>query len=359
MSEKPIIAIVSITITTLAGFHVGLPYVGSLIGNIVYLFSVLFLIGFVLANIFHIQKIEDLSKGKLYFICIVYLLAIPLIYLINSFKPPSIFLICLFFLYFFLTLVWAFIVEKRRLTDVCIGLIILCLLPLTLGLCVQRIYEDPICDGIKYLENQKEYYENRIGDLNYGILTQDRTNSAKNDVREIEKNIEEAKECYLVADFSGALKRIETANKSNSNFKRTFELLDPKKYLPDELRGLDEDLVQLNSRASDRVFGMRGKITDSEYTHKTERILSDINITKKKSDEAWDLYRNGSYEETYKCTVQIKRDISDIEERLDRIRIVSEMRTHGMPYGGGGSLLLLVFAIALLLVAAYLITRRK
>lgn len=358
MSEKPIIAIVSITITTLAGFHVGLPYVGSLIGNIVYLFSVLFLIGFVLANIFHMQKIEDLSKGKLYFICIAYLSAIPLIYLINSFKPPSIFLICLFFLYFFLTLVWTFIAEKRRLTNVCIGLIILCLLPLTLGLCVHRIYEDPICDEIKYLENQKEYYENRIGDLNYGILTQDRTNSAKNDVREIERNIEEAKECYLVADFLGALKRIETANKSNSNSKRTFELLDPEKYLPDELRGLDEDLVQLNSRASDRTFITRGgKTTDPEYTRKTERILSDINVTKKKSDEAWGLYRNGSYEETYKYTVQIKRDISDIEERLDRIRIVSEMRTEGMP--DGEVLLLLVFAIALLSVAAYLITRRK
>jgi hypothetical protein len=93
MNVRPAITIIFISMPALMGFHIGKPYIGSFIGNIVYLLSVLFLIAFVVVNIFYRQKIEDLSKGKSYFICIAYLSAIPLIYLINSLKPPSIFLI--------------------------------------------------------------------------------------------------------------------------------------------------------------------------------------------------------------------------------------------------------------------------
>ena len=349
MSEKPIIAIVSITIPTLASFYVGLPYIGSLIGNIIYLLSVLFLIVFVTANVFHRQKIEDLSKGKSYFICIAYLSAIPLIYLINSLKPSSIFLISLFFLYFFLALMWTFVAEKRMFTNVCIVLFILCLLPLICGLSIHSIYEEPICDEIKYLENQKEYYENHFNDLNYGILTQDRTDSAQNDRRELEENIEEAKECYLVADFSGAWKKIEEGNKSNNYLKRTFELLDPEKALYDKLRGLDKDLAQLNSRAG---------MLHTEDVYEVERILSDITVTNDKTDIAWDFYRNGKYEEAYEFILQINADISDIEERLDRIEIFSIpiMARHvtmiWLP-------ILMILALGLIIIITYYYAKKK
>ena len=76
-----------------------------------------------------------------------------------------------------------------RLTEVGIILFILCLLPLTFGLCVHQIYENPIYDEIKYLESQNEYYENHLSDLNYGALTQRLIDSAKNDVREIEESL--------------------------------------------------------------------------------------------------------------------------------------------------------------------------
>lgn len=352
MSEKPIIAIVSITIPTLASFYVGIPYIGSLTGNIAYLLSVLFLIVFVTANVLHRQKIEDLSKGKSYFICIAYLSAIPLIYLINSLKPPSIFLISLFFLYFFLALMWTVIAEKRMFTNVCIVLFILCLLPLICGLSIHMIYEAPICDEIKYLENQKEYYEYHFNDLNYGILTQDRTHSAKNDIRELEENIEEATGCYLVADFSGAWKKIEEGNKNNNYLKKTFELLDPEKALYDELRGLDKDLAQLNSRA----YGIEERLKPyyPEEVYKVERILSDINITMNKSDEAWFFFRNGEYKETYESILQINADISDIKERLDRIEIL-------IPAAVSWSLIIIVFIITLIIIGAgaYYYTEKK
>lgn len=279
MSEKPIIAIVSIAITTLlASFHAGVSYLGSGMGTMVYLLSVSFLIVFVAVNIIYRQKIEDLSKGKVYFICIAYLSAIPLIYLINSLKPASIFLICLFYLYFFLALMWTIIAEKMRLTEVCIILFILCLLPLTFGLCVHWTYENPICDEIKYLESQNEYYENHLSDLNYGALTQHLTDSAKTDVRELEENIEEAEKHLLVADFSGARKKIKAANKNNNDLKRIFELLDPKNYLFDELHRLDEELVQLHSRASNTY----ANVDKSDARFRTEKpgyIMSRINNT--------------------------------------------------------------------------------
>ena len=207
MSEKPIIAVVFIAISILAGCSLGIPYTGSLIGDIVYLSSVLFLFAFVVVNVLYRQKLEDLSKGKSFFICIAYFSAIPLIYLINSLKTPSIFLIVLFFLYFFLALTWTVIAEKRKFTNICIVLIILCILPLICGLTIHRIYEDPIYDKITYLENQMKYYDSNVDDLYKGILTQDLANPAKIDIKELKEIIGKANECYLVADFSGAKKK--------------------------------------------------------------------------------------------------------------------------------------------------------
>jgi hypothetical protein len=235
-------------------------------------------------------------------------------------------------------------------TNVCIVLFILCLLPLICGLSIHGIYEDPICDEIKYLENQKEYYEYHFNDLNYGILTQDRTYSAKNDIRELEENIEEATGCYLVADFSGAWKKIEGGNKNNNYLKKTFELLDPEKALYDELRGLDKDLVQLNSRAGMLYY-------HPEDVHKVERILSDINVTKNKTDEAWDFYRNGKYEETYEFILQINADISDIKERLDRIEIFGPQERGAAPMVW--SLISMILAVIIIGAGAYYYTKKK
>lgn len=355
MGEKPIIAIVSITIPTLASFYVGLPYIGSLIGNIVYLLSVLFLIVFVTANVLHRQKIEDLSKGKSIFICITYLLLTPLIYLINSLKPPSVFLIVLFFLYFFLVLVWTFIVEKRVFTNTCIVLLFLCLLPLFCGLSVHWICEEPISDEIKYLENQREYYKNHFDDLNYGVLTKDLTDSTKDDIRELEDNIKGAKKDYSIADFSLACKKVKEGKGCSEKLKKTFELLVPEKVLHDMLSAIDEDLRKLNFSA----YGLEERIKSyyPERVYEVERILSDINITKNKSDEAWALYREGKYERAYEFIPQINADIKDIKVKLDLIEFLMPTPTpEPTPEPPGFEA---VFAIVGLLAVAYLLRRRK
>lgn len=352
MSVRPAITIIFIIIPTFMGFYVGMPYIGSFIGNMVYLLSVLFLICFVFVNVFYREKIEHLSKDESTFICITYLLVIPLIYLINSLKPPSVFLISLFFLYFFLALMWIFIVERRVFTNACIVLFILCLLPLTCGLSVHWICEEPISDEIKYLGNQRGYYENHSDDLNYGVLTKGLTDSTKGDIRELKENIDEAKEDYLIADFSGARKKIEEGNKCIEKLKKTFKLLVPEKVLHAELSAIDEDLQKLNSRA----YGVEERIKSyhPEDVYKIERILSDINITENKSDEAWDFFRNGEYKKTYESIHQINVDISGIKEKLDRIEILMPTPKQA-PVPGFEA----IFTIAVLLAVVFYILRRR
>ena len=347
--------IFSMLIPTLMGLYVAKPYTGSPIGNIVYIFSVLFLIWFVIVNFLYKKKIEDLSKNKLIIIGIVYglviLLFIPIITGSILKKPPSVFLISLFFFYFSLALTWTFIV-KREFTSVCIVLFILCLLPLTWGFYVQWAFEEPISDEIKYLENQGEFYKNHFDDLNYGVLTKDLTDSTKYDIRELKENIDGAKEDYLIADFSGARKKIEEGNKRIEKLEKTFKLLVPEKVLHAELSAIDKDLKELNSSAYDVKEKIELYHPKDVYT--VERILSDINITKNKSDEAWDFFRNGEYEKTYEFIPQINADISDIKEKLDRIEIL--MPTPAPPPRTPG--FETVFAIAGLLAVAYLLRRR-
>ena len=85
----------------------------------------------------------------------------------------------------------------------------------------------------------------------------------------------------------------------------------------------------------------------SKDVYKVERILSDINETKNKTDEAWDFYRNGRYKEAKEFIDQIDDDILDIERKLNRIE---EALVPGFE---------VVFAIAGLLAVAYLLRRRK
>ena len=353
MSVKPAITIIFIIIPALMGFYVGMPYVGSFLGNMFYLLSVLFLIGFVFVNVFYREKIEDLSKNQSIFICITYLLLTPLIYLINSLKPPSVFLIVLFFLYFFLVLVWTFIVEKRVFTNTCIVLLFLCLLPLFCGLSVHWICEEPISDEIKYLENQREYYKNHFDDLNYGVLTKDLTDSTKDDIRELEDNIKGAKKDYSIADFSLARKKVKEGKGCSEKLKKTFELLVPEKVLHDMLSAIDEDLRKLNFSA----YGLEERIKSyyPERVYEVERILSDINITKNKSDEAWALYREGKYERAYEFIPQINVDIKEIKEKLDRTEFLMPT-PEPTPEPPGFEA---IFAIAGLIVIAYLLRRRK
>ena len=359
MDVRPAITIIFIIIPTLTGFYVGMPYIGSFIGNIVYLLSVLFLICFVFVNLFYRGKIELLSKNKSSFICIIYLLVIPLIYLINSLKPPSVFLISLFFLYFFLALMWTFIAEKRVFTNVCIALFILCLLPLTCGFCVHWVFEEPISDEIKYLEDQKEYYENHFDDLNYGVLTKGLTDSTNYDIRELKENINGAKEDYLIADFSGARKKVEEGNKRIEKLKKTFKLLIPEKVLYDELSAIDKDLHKLNSRA----YGIEERIKSyhPEDVYKVERILSDINITKNKSDEAWDFYRNGKYEKAYEFIHQTNADILAIKEKLDRIEILMPKPKSAAPVPVIGWFIIIIAIVASTITVSlvYLLLRRR
>ena len=120
------------------------------------------------------------------------------------------------------------------------------------------------------------------------------------------------------------------------------------------LRGLDKDLAQLNFRA---FFVKKDMLYHPEDVYKVERVLSDINVTKNKVDEAWDLYRNGEHKKTYEFIIQINTDISDIKERLDRIEILISGAAAPVPW----SLIIIVFIITLIITGAgaYYYTEKK
>ena len=93
-----------------------------------------------------------------------------------------------------------------------------------------------------------------------------------------------------------------------------------------------------------------------EDVYKVERILSDINVTKNKTDEAWYFYRNGKYEEAYEFILQINADISDIKERIDRIKILRPGEGAQMTW----SLILMIIALIIIISAgAYYYTKKK
>ena len=350
MSEKPIIAIVSITISTLASFNVGRAYIGSLTGNIAYLLSVLFLIAFVTVNILHRQKIEDLSKGKSCFICIAYLSVIPLIYLINDLSIPlSMFLISLFFLYFFLALIWTIIVEKRAFTNVCIVLFILCLIPLTCGFYVHCEYEEPISDDIDLLVYQIKDYDKDFKCLNdYGVFEKNIADSIERNIKELGEIIKKAEDDCLIAEFEGARKRVKDGNNCTDYLHKKFEEADPRKRWYYELNIIDIQLKDLSWRASIANEGI--KLSSPENVYQTERVISQIKSTMNKSDEAWVLFRKGDFENTSKSVKQIKKEIFEIGSTLKHIEEVYEPLISGFEA---------IFTIAVLLAVAYLLRKRK
>ncbi|MBC8521598.1 MAG: hypothetical protein H8D26_06375 [Methanomicrobia archaeon] len=144
------------------------------------------------------------------------------------------------------------------------------------------------------------------------------------------------------------------------SLKKTFELLIPEKVLYDELSSIDKDLHKLNSRAYD--IEERIKSYHLEDVYKVERILSDINITKNKSDEAWDFYRNGKYEKTHEFIHQINADISDIKEKLDRIEILISPTTTPPPTRIMVPFFIMIVAVvgaAIIVLVGYLVLRRR
>lgn len=177
-------------------------------------------------------------------------------------------------------------------------------------------YEDPICDEIAYLENQKEYYRKHIDDLHFGILAEGQIHFIRNDIRKLEETIAEAKESYSVADFSRARKKIVEGQRNDNILKRKFGLLDPTKVLYDKLCGVDKSLAQLDILAG-RLYSY------SEDAYVIEQIRSDINATRNKTDEAWGFFRNGNYSTANELVDQIKSQILDIKARIDLISIVT------------------------------------
>ena len=351
MSEKPIIAIVSITIPTLASFNVGIAYIGSLIGNIAYLLSVLFLIAFVTVNVLHRQKIEDLSKGKSYFICIAYLSAAPLIYLINApLKPPSMFLISLFFLYFFLALIWTIVAEKRVFTNVCIVLFILCLLPLTFGLYVHWNYEEPISDKIDRLEYQRKYYDETFTIYkDAGVFEGNAADNIESNIEELKNIIKEAKDDCSIANFEEADKKVNDGKSCTDYLSEKFKEADPRRVWHFELVAIDEKLKYIQSRACD----VKRRIESSNRPENVlliEPILLDISGTMNKSNETWVLFRKADFENTSKNVKQIKKKIFEIEGNFKSIE-----ERYEAPVPGFGA----IFIITVLLAVAYLLRKRK
>ena len=351
MSEKPIIAIVSITIPTLASFNVGIAYIGSLIGNIAYLLSVLFLIAFVTVNVFHREKIEDLSKGKLYFICIAYLLVAPLIYLISApLKPPSMFLISLFFLYFFLALIWTIVAEKRVFTNVCIVLFILCLLPLTFGLYVHWNHEEPISDKIDHLEHQRDYYDKTFTIYkDAGVFEGNTADNIESNIKELKNIIKEAKDDCSIANFEEARKKVNDGKNCTDYLSKKFEEADPRKVWHFQINAIDKELEYLQKRA--RYLKWRIESSNSpEDVLLIKRILLDISETMDKSNETWVLFRKADFENTSKSVKQIKKKIYEIEGNFKYLE-----EEYKVPVPGFEA----IFTITVLLAVAYLLRKRK
>lgn len=291
-----------------------------------YIVSVSFLIALLILNIYRWQELNHLTGNRLYSLITVYLLSIPIIYIINSFEHPSGFLIALFFFYFLLAIIWTFLIEQRQITILSILLFLLCLLPLIYGIYIHSNYEEQIDRDILFLEKQEEYYRNHSGYLFQGIELNllpwlDKV-SIKKDIENLGEGLEKAKKYYQEANYNKCNEEIKNMISLNEKLEDVFKWSNPEKKLSDELHDADNRLIwryeqycQLMSNAS---------FLSGKNISNLEEIGDDLNIVREKLNIAWNSYKNEEYAKSYIHVMEVKAeyygDFREIDEKMVMVK---------------------------------------
>jgi len=307
MDLKPNIPIILLaTLTTITSCSIGASYLGSFVGFIVCVISISFLIVFVAVNLRHRQLIEDMKKNESLLICVAYLSATPLILLINSLKPPSIFLISLSALYFFLTMIWTIFTCNRKNTKYFIILLfVLCLMPLVCGIFLNSNYENYIDQEIIYLEAQKKYYDDHLYYIVYGINegpvpSQLDGSPMEDKISELGYGLKEVRTCYQRADYNKCLEKLEELKSLNAEVDNFFEWSNPGKKMCEEYHKADRDLRYRHEIYCNLMITLLTKDnTNGEMIADLKGIGEDISIARGKLDGAWLSYESEEYNKTY------------------------------------------------------------
>lgn len=335
MDQKPSIPIILLfTVTTITSGSIGASYLGSFVGFIVFALSVLFLIVFFAVNLRHRQLMDKMSKNESLLICVAYLSATPLILLINSLKPPSIFLISLSALYFILTMIWTIFTCNRKNTKFSIILLfVLCLMPLVSGIYLHSNYEKDIDQEIIYLEAQKEYYDNHLDDIVYRINGEPLSpqldkSSIADKIRDLGYGLKDVRMCYQRADYNKCHEKLEELKSLNAKVNKFFELSNPGKNICEDICKANKGL----SYSHEQYFNLTNALLNGDNTNEQMiadllRIGEDISVARGKLDKAWLSYESEEYNDTYKNVCDVMAKLYDINRDLEIIR---EYKMYGM-----------------------------
>lgn len=328
MDLKPNIPIILLlTAITITSGSIGTSYLGSYLGFIVCVLSISFLIAFFAVNLRNRQLIEEkMSKNEKLIICVVYLAATPLILLINSLNPPSIFLISLSAFYIFLTMIWTiFTCNKSKNTKFSIILLFfLCLIPLFYGIYLNSNYEKDIDQEIIYLEKQNEYYHNHLDDIAYGIneghLPPQLDESPIADrIRELGYGLKEVRACYQRADYNKCHEKLEELKSLNAKVDNFFKWLNPGKKMCEEYYKADSVLANRSEQYYNLMMILLNEDnTNEELIAELKGIEENISIAREKLDEAWLSYENEEYNSTFKNVCEVKAESFGYLYNIDR-----------------------------------------
>lgn len=331
MDLKPNMPIIFITLSTVTICSLGTSTIGSFTGDIVYLVSVLFLISFVIVNIFNRQKIEKLSgnESKSGFINVAYLSALPLIYLCESFNRPSIYLICLFFLFFILTLTWSIFINGRKITNLTILLFILCFMPLIYGIYISSNYESQINKDILFLEERGKYYNDNFDYIILGCESKGFTPYEKNimeyKIKKLNENVYRVKELYQKADYNKCNEEIIKFKIEIKEIDNFFMWVDPDKKISEELHNADKGLIYRYEQYSQLMRDSLDGNKNEELIFDLAIIGDDINRIGKKLDDSWSFYKKEQLNKSYKSIIEVKAefygDFCQVDEKIEIVKI--------------------------------------
>lgn len=314
--------IVAILLGTLIA---GKQYTGSWVGNILYIVSVSFLITLLILNIYRWQELNHLTGNRLYSLITVYLLSIPIIYIINAIEHPSKFLTTLFFFYFLLALIWTFLVEKRQFTNLSILLFLLCLTPLIYGIYIYSNYEEPINQDILLLEAKKKHYDDQLKDISSGIKSEviPPDLNVETSVPKFGEDLEEAKKYYQRADYNECSEKIKRLKNLTEELDDDLEWLTPEKKVLDELFVIDEQVSIREKRYTKHLAPIINKNNNSEkdiclMVH-IEGIGIKLRELRKKLDEAQLSYCKRdmvTYEDIRRLKSEFYKNLSNIDNEV-------------------------------------------
>ncbi len=266
-------------------------------------------------NLLHRQLIEEMSTSESLLICVAYLSATPLILLINSLKPASIFLISLSALYFFLTVVWTvFTCNIKKTKFYIILLVVLCLMPLFYGIYLNSNYEKDIDQEIIYLEKQKEYYDDHLEDIVYGInegpLPPQLDESPIADrIRELDYGLKEVRACYQRADYDKCHEKLEELKSLDAKVDNFFEWSNPGKKMCEEYYKADRELRYRHEIYCNLMMTLlKEDNTNREMIADLKGVGDDISIARGKLDGAWLSYESEEYNKTYMDVCDVRAE---------------------------------------------------